>query len=453
MYYDDDNEFSSNSPSKTIKVYRNGDHTQSFDLKVGSEIKPKEIQESIESKLKLQSVQKLRLFTMEGLEISPEDLTYLKTGEAIFASKGENFDKSSTLVEYEIIKQLGEGGFGEVLLAIHKRSREKVAIKFLKASTRVLATEVNKLFTEAETLKNLHHKGIVRVLNCFSLSSMQVAFIMEYLDGGELLKYVENKGGKLSEEEALEFFRQIAEAVSYCHRNKLIHCDLKLENILLESKDSKVVKVVDFGISGLSTGLKSEADAGSLDYMAPEYFNGSHKGVHPGVDVWALGCMLYGMVCGRLPFGDTSEAKIVERICSARVEYDEAGKKLSKEVRHLISKMLERDTEQRMTIHDVLDHPWVNNKKLPEDEEEAKRETEKKGTVPSVPTQVKKAHSTPKQASYSISIKGASTTSSPVGRKSTTSGQIMEKSPKAITLSSVTAVKKGGEVHRSGKKI
>ena len=105
-----------------------------------------------------------------------------------------------------------------------------------------MANEVDKMFAEAETLKNLRHKNIVRVINCFSLSTMQVAFVMEYLDGGELLEYV-LKRGKLSEEEARDFFKQIAEAIAYCHRNKLIHCDLKLENILLESKDSNVVKV------------------------------------------------------------------------------------------------------------------------------------------------------------------------------------------------------------------
>lgn len=243
-------------------MYRNGDHSLSFDLKLGSDYKAKDITELIETKLRMKPVQKLRLFTSEGLELPPEDLSYLKSGVSIFASRGtyfdsglyiafsvgENFDKSSTLAEYDIIRPLGEGGFGEVLLAVNKRTKEQVAIKFLKANSRVMANEVDKLFAEAETLKNLRHKNIVHVINCFSLSSMQVAFVMEYLDGGELLEYV-LKRKKLTEEEALEFFRQIAEAVAYCHRNKLIHCDLKLENILLESKTSKVVKVKVSGIT------------------------------------------------------------------------------------------------------------------------------------------------------------------------------------------------------------
>ena len=112
-----------------------------------------------------------------------------------------------------------------------------------------MASEIDRLFAEAETLKNLHHKGIVRVLNCFSQSNTQIAFVMEYLSGGELLEYV-LKRNKLTEDEAREFFKQIVEAVSYCHRNKLIHCDLKLENILLENPDSKVVKVQFFPLYG-----------------------------------------------------------------------------------------------------------------------------------------------------------------------------------------------------------
>jgi len=91
-------------------------------------------------------------------------------------------------------------------------------------------------------LKSMHHKNIVKILNCFTLSNMQVVFIMEYCGGGELLEYVVSKG-KLQEHETQFFFRQIAEAVHYLHREKLIHRDLKLENILLMDEHSKLIKV------------------------------------------------------------------------------------------------------------------------------------------------------------------------------------------------------------------
>lgn len=96
-------------------------------------------------------------------------------------------------------------------------------------------------------LKSLHHKNIVNILRCYTLPNMQVVFIMEYLEGGELLDYVTQKG-RLSEFEAREFFQQIVDAIAYCHKEKLIHRDLKLENIMLLNKTSKTIKIVDFGI-------------------------------------------------------------------------------------------------------------------------------------------------------------------------------------------------------------
>lgn len=92
---------------------------------------------------------------------------------------------------------------------------------------------------------------------------------MEYLEGGELLEYVQ-KEGKLDEESAKLFFKQIVKAMNYCHSNGLIHRDLKLENMLLVNKEKKDIKIIDFGIAGVIKSLTWEdLDAGSLTYMAP----------------------------------------------------------------------------------------------------------------------------------------------------------------------------------------
>lgn len=95
----------------------------------------------------------------------------------------------------------------------------------------------------------------MRVINCLTLSNMQVAIIMEYLEGGELLAYVEKKG-RLSEEEAKVFFKQVVKAMFYCHQNSLIHRDLKLENLLLVNAEQKKVKIIDFGIAGVVSNFK-----------------------------------------------------------------------------------------------------------------------------------------------------------------------------------------------------
>ncbi len=94
----------------------------------------------------------------------------------------------------------------------------------------------------------------MKVTNCLTLKNMEVAIIMEYLEGGELLKYVQ-KQGRLDEETCKIFLRQIVKGIMYCHENNLIHRDLKLENIVLVNSEEKKIKIIDFGIAGAMSRL------------------------------------------------------------------------------------------------------------------------------------------------------------------------------------------------------
>jgi MAP/microtubule affinity-regulating kinase len=95
----------------------------------------------------------------------------------------------------------------------------------------------------------------------------------------------------------------MVDAIHYCHKEKLIHRDLKLENVLLKDSRSKIIKIVDFGIAGISNNINiDKINVGSLLYMAPEVLTGKVDKIGPNLDVWALGCILFGMVCGVLPF-------------------------------------------------------------------------------------------------------------------------------------------------------
>jgi len=401
MFFDDSNDYAFADHEKTIQVHKNGHPTISFDLKVKKSYKPDEVVRQMIDNLGLTNIQKFRLFTIEGVEIYPEELEYMKDGDSLFASSGADFDKNSTLTEYQTIRQLGEGGFGSVYLAKHKRSGENVAIKFLK-SAHVKAFEVDRLYSEAETLKNLHHRNIVKILSCLALGDMQIAFVMEYLDGGELYQYVKERK-RISEEEAREFFIQITEAVAYLHRQKIIHCDLKLENLLLESKDTKVIKVVDFGISGLCSNIETGLDVGSFDYMAPEFFNESMKNLHPGIDIWAMGVILYTMVCGSLPFRTSERKRQIQKICNAEYSYGELDGQLSRGIKDLIKRMLQVDASSRLTIYEVFDHPWMRN-------EEIEEKVEEKESLPevdilksySVPSSYKNVRASKKSTSISL---------------------------------------------------
>lgn len=111
------------------------------------------------------------------------------------------------------------------------------------------------------------------------------------------------------------------DAIQYCHSQKLIHRDLKLENILLADKSGEKLKIVDFGIAGMATNLDvSKIEAGSLKYMAPELFTRKLKNIGPHIDIWALGVILYGMLFGSLPFDGPNQQAIIDAILSQSYE-------------------------------------------------------------------------------------------------------------------------------------
>ena len=120
---------------------------------------------------------------------------------------------------------------------------------------------------------------------------------MEYIDKGTLFDYVKSKGG-LSQQEAKHIFRQIMDAVQFCHRNDIYHGDLKLENILI-SQDS-TIKLVDFGCAG-STLFPINYRKGTKAYMAPEIYGKNRYKGEP-VDIFALGVILFMMISNKSPF-------------------------------------------------------------------------------------------------------------------------------------------------------
>lgn len=121
----------------------------------------------------------------------------------------------------------------------------------MKADKITNALSIDQVFREVENLKALRHPNIVRIENCYALKQMKVVLIMEYLEGGELREYLDNKG-RLSLQDSLALFKQIVSAINYCHSKNIVHRDLKLENVLFKDKISTEVKIADFGIAGIA---------------------------------------------------------------------------------------------------------------------------------------------------------------------------------------------------------
>lgn len=199
----------------------------------------------------------------------------------------------------------------------------------------------------------LYHPYIVSLKEMVVLDPYYYLF-MEYVGGGQLLDYIISHG-KLKEKHARRFARQILSALDYCHRNSIVHRDLKIENILISQ--SGHVKIIDFGLSNLfSPRSHLSTFCGSLYFAAPELLSAkSYTG--PEVDVWSFGVVLFVLVCGKVPFDDQSMPALHAKIKRGQVDYPSH---LSSDCKNLLSRMLVTNPSNRATVSEIIMHPWMN---------------------------------------------------------------------------------------------
>lgn len=257
---------------------------------------------------------------------------------------------------YKIQSKIGSGNFAKVYLATHLETQQEVALKMINKKELTNSKNVERLRREIKNMQTLgDHKNIISIIETFQTSEHYV-IAMEYLPGGELFDYVLERDG-LSEAAAKGIFRELAEAVQHCHTNGVTHRDLKLENILLDSKNCP--KIADFGLSKEAHKCPIFATyCGSPLYTAPEILHG-RKYMGPECDVWSMGVILYTMLTATMPFDDTNFPKFMKKI--DRGEYSQPSG-VSDEAKDLLSKMLDPRSFSRYTIDQVLGHPWLVGK-------------------------------------------------------------------------------------------
>ncbi|VAH85271.1 unnamed protein product [Triticum turgidum subsp. durum] len=265
---------------------------------------------------------------------------------------------SEALKNYNLRKILGHGTFGKVMIAEHKLTGHKVAIKILNRRQMEIMEMEEKAKREIKILRlfiDLIHPHIIRVYEVIE-TPKDIFVVMEYCQNGELLDYIVEKG-RLQEDEARRIFQQIISGVEYCHRNMVVHRDLKPENLLLDSKYN--VKLVDFGLSNvMHDGHFLKTSCGSLNYAAPELISGNlYAG--PEVDVWSCGVILYALLCGKVPFEDDNIPKLFKKIKGG---FYILPSYLSDLAMDLIPRILVVDPMKRITIREIRDHPWFQNR-------------------------------------------------------------------------------------------
>jgi NIMA (never in mitosis gene a)-related kinase len=195
-----------------------------------------------------------------------------------------------TMNDYERIKDLGEGGYGKAMLCREKLSRKMFVIKEVRLSA-LGPKERREATREADVLKSLQHPNIVKYAASFTERGC-FYIVMEYADGGDLAQKIQRRGRALfSEQEILHDFAQLALAIKYIHDRKILHRDLKTQNIFL-MKDGRM-KLGDFGIARVleHTFQLCRTEIGTPFYMSPEICEG--KSYNSKTDIWSLGCILY----------------------------------------------------------------------------------------------------------------------------------------------------------------
>ncbi|XP_061488153.1 NUAK family SNF1-like kinase 2 [Rhineura floridana] len=262
-----------------------------------------------------------------------------------------HYHKHNLRHRYEFLETLGKGTYGKVKKA-RERSGKLVAIKSIRKDKIKDEQDLVHIRREIEIMSSLNHPHIIAVHEVFENSS-KIVIVMEYASKGDLYDYI-NERQRLTEQEARHFFRQVVSAIYYCHKNGIVHRDLKLENILLDANGN--IKIADFGLSNVFQQDRFlQTFCGSPLYASPEIVNGRpYKG--PEVDSWSLGVLLYILIHGAMPFDSQDYKTLVKQITSG--EYREPTK-LS-EACGLIRWMLMVNPERRATIEDIASHWWVN---------------------------------------------------------------------------------------------
>uniref|UniRef100_A0A182K3W9 Protein kinase domain-containing protein n=1 Tax=Anopheles christyi TaxID=43041 RepID=A0A182K3W9_9DIPT len=253
---------------------------------------------------------------------------------------------------FDIIKKLGQGTYGKVQLGINKETGQEVAIKTIKKSKIETEADLIRIRREVQIMSSVQHPNIIHIYEVFE-NREKMVLVMEFAAGGELYDYLSERK-VLAEEEARRIFRQVSTAIYYCHKHKICHRDLKLENILLDENGN--AKIADFGLSNVFDEQRLLATfCGSPLYASPEIVKGTpYQG--PEVDCWSLGVLLYTLVYGAMPFDGANFKRLVKQISQG--DYFEPKK--PSRASPLIREMLTVCPSHRANIEQICNHWWVN---------------------------------------------------------------------------------------------
>ena len=320
------------------------------------------------------------LYNVKEIPLDDTDIQYLKPDEIIFFTfENSSFKSSNYFNQYQFIRWIKSGGYGQVFLSKHVYTKKEYAIKQID-TTDFSNEDLYNISREHLILRSMMHKNVIRCYDSFAHNN-KFYTVMDIAEGGELTYLLKDKG-TLSEDEAKKIFKQIYEAVCYIHSQNIIHRDLKPNNILFLDKERTHIVIIDFGISGMANGNQREKiKAGTTSFLPPEMASGEEFSSNAKLDIWAMGIILYVMVEGCYPFEGKNTKEIIKSILKGKLEFNKKIK-ISNPLKILIGGMLEKNYRFRIDDNSDLFNKWfdytppVIKRKKTLDDKNVKKKTE-----------------------------------------------------------------------------
>nr|XP_020745647.1 myosin light chain kinase family member 4-like [Odocoileus virginianus texanus] len=255
---------------------------------------------------------------------------------------------------------LGGGRFGQVHKCEEKATGLKLAAKIIKTRG---VKDKDDVRNEISVMNQLDHVNLIQLYDAFE-SKNDIVLVMEYVDGGELFDRIIDDNCSLTEFDTILFIRQICEGIRHMHQMYILHLDLKPENILCVNRDTKQIKIIDFGLARrYKPREKLKVNFGTPEFLAPEVVN--YDFVSFPTDMWSVGVITYMLLSGLSPFLGDDDAETLNNILACRWDLeDQEFQDVSEEAREFISKLLIKEKSWRISASEALKHPWLSDHKL-----------------------------------------------------------------------------------------
>ena len=253
--------------------------------------------------------------------------------------------------DYLITKELGKGSYAVVKLAMHKKNKNKFAIKIYTKKTLLDPQKRNTVKNETNLLKQIDNENVMKLYEVIDTPS-NLYLVLEYINGINLLEILKNeKYHYIKEQRAKKLFLQVVNGISYCHKKNIFHRDIKLENILVLKDDT--IKIIDFGFAvKCNKEVYQKLFCGTPSYMPPEILK-KEKYIACYSDIWSLGVLFYTMLFGIFPFKGKDEDELLKSINETIITFPEYNQ-IEDKTKELFKRIFVINPNERISMDDMI---------------------------------------------------------------------------------------------------